>query len=858
MRLSLKCKLLIAWLVVGLGPLAAATAAVVWTSRKDLETIAYGQLESMRAIKSAQVAAYTRKGREDISGLVRSAAALRTKAMETLEAVQVRNAEAIEALAQQWFIDIRAQRDRSIATRGMDQYRIFLETGERTPEFLRYDSIVRGFVGSTEYADYYIVDSDGHCVHSAGRRADYDTDLARGPLRDTGLGRAVRRILAGEEIAIEDFAPYPPAGELPAAFLAAPILLDGAPMGVVAMQLSLGRIQDILSNPAGLGQTGESYLVGRSDGETRYRSRRTASGGAMGEPARGGNILRAMAGASGIGRKPGLGEDFRYEAYSPVRIPGLEWALITSISLAEILTPGVGETEEDFFGRFISGAGYEAIWLVEPGGAVFHAAGRDAEAAGDVFGEPYFESGLGRAVARCLETREFVFEDFAPFPPEGEPAAFIAAPSATEGAVEFVVALRLSPQAIDAIAREGADPARRLEARFAGPDGRPRSGFVRNGKSFDMAEAFRTDRRIQLPAPEAPPGETGTRVSGNESGEPTLSAWAVLDVFGTPWTLLCEMDRDEALRSVSRMGATVLPVALAACVLVVGLALWMGNGIAAPILNAVRRLDAGAETVGAASARVSEFSRELARGAERQENDLRESVVALEMLAKQSRNNGEGARQAAERMAETLDVVRETEAAMAETLEAMESIRRSSEDAAGIVRTIEEIAFQTNLLALNAAVEAARAGDSGRGFAVVAEEVRNLARRASEAVGIVAERMAQNAGHTDNGMERVSRVADGIRRMARNAEETAADVRAVESMSREQAIGIEQLLSVAGRMDGLTREVAGNSRETAAAARAFRAQVAGMKAAVQGLQGLVSGGSPQPFPAEESPMERRS
>lgn len=842
MYLSLKFKLLLTWLIIGLGPLATAAAVVWWNSQQDMEALAYSQLESLRSTKEAQLSAYSQNAREDLATLMRTAAALRVKAMNALEAVQVRNVAAIEALAEQWFIDIRAQRDRSIATKGMAQYKTFLETGEKTAEYRRYASIIQGFIESTEYMDYYIIDSQGRCVFSAQQKDDYNTNLRTGPHRDTGLGRAVRRVLAGEEIVIEDFAPYPPAGERPAAFLAAPILLDGVPMGVVAMELSLGRIQDIVANRAGLGRTGESYLVGRSNGQIRYRSDRLGQEKTIGDPATGGSIFRALAGASGVRRRPGLGGEYRYEAYSPVSIPGLEWGLITSISMEEVLAPEVGENGTDFFTRFIEGAGYEALWLAEPVGTVFHAAGPEAARVNDVFREPYLESGLGRVVERSIEAEGFVFEDFAPFPPNGDPAAFIAAPYAIGGKKQFVVVLRLSSETITAIAREGSDREQKLETYFVGPDGRLRSDSIRHPDRFRLGDPLAAEGEVPLSGgAAAKPGDRGVRETVNYLGEPVLSAWAVVDVFGAPWRVRCEKDRAAAFASVSRMTAYFVPIALGGVVLIGLLALWMGNGIAMPIQGAVRRLTGGAEAVAATALRVSESSHVLARGARRQEQELQESVTALDIVAKQARNNGEAAQLAAGCMDETLEVVREVNNATAEMTAAMTAIRQSAKEAADIVQTIEDIAFQTNLLSLNAAVEAARAGETGRGFAVVAEEVRRLARRASAAATTVRERMAQSADQTHNSTELVGRVAEGIRRMAQNAEETAANLRAVESMSREQSAGIDQLLSASGRMDAFTRRMADHSGDAAEAAEAFQAQVARMNGVVDRLSRLVTG-----------------
>ena len=65
------------------------------------------------------------------------------------------------------------------------------------------------------------------------------------------------------------------------------------------------------------------------------------------------------------------------------------------------------------------------------------------------------------------------------------------------------------------------------------------------------------------------------------------------------------------------------------------------------------------------------------------------------------------------------------------TIVRLEAVGRQIEK---IVDAIALVAVQTSMLAVSGSVEAARAGDAGRGFAVVSNDIRSLAREASENV----------------------------------------------------------------------------------------------------------------------------
>ncbi|XUO87768.1 PAS domain-containing methyl-accepting chemotaxis protein [Halomonas sp. KM072] len=159
------------------------------------------------------------------------------------------------------------------------------------------------------------------------------------------------------------------------------------------------------------------------------------------------------------------------------------------------------------------------------------------------------------------------------------------------------------------------------------------------------------------------------------------------------------------------------------------------------------------------------------------------STSQIERTAKDSLDHLDEMVKGSEQAAQTL----------AQAQELIDALHKQSQSINKITESIASIASQTNLLSLNAAVEAARAGEQGRGFAVVANEVRQLAKGASEAVEQITRVLKENSHLVERTTQAMQQVIQQGKASQSSVSEIDAIVNKILQDARHVAHSIEQL-----------------------------------------------------------------
>ena len=208
--------------------------------------------------------------------------------------------------------------------------------------------VIRNYLRLFTYYDIFLVDIDsGTIMYTVFKELDFTTSLINGPYADINFGEDFRTAAAftkEDQFALVDYRQYAPSYEDPASFIASPIFDGKKKIGVAMFQMPIGRLNEIMGERAGLGKTGESYIVGpdylmRSDSFLDPDHRSVVASfhhpetGKIDTEA----VRAALSGKTGAGTFTSYHGEKVLAAYCPIQVGGFTWALVTEIKRDEAL-----------------------------------------------------------------------------------------------------------------------------------------------------------------------------------------------------------------------------------------------------------------------------------------------------------------------------------------------------------------------------------------------------------------------------------------------------------------------------------------------------------------------------------------
>ena len=233
-RAGLGMRLLLWFLALSIIPLAIVSVVSYLNARKSLYADAEKSLAAIAGIKTQYIKSYFARTLTDLAA----------------QSEMVANAEFLG--------ELRAA---------------FVESGKPLPDFVKsfkWEMIVherspdlKAFHRTYGYYDVFLIDAEGNVLFTALREADLGTNILEGAYSDTFFAATCRKALETGRPTFSDYERHAPSDNAVAGFLASVLLNeDGDKIGLIALQVAIDQVDGLMQQRAGLGRTGESYLVG--------------------------------------------------------------------------------------------------------------------------------------------------------------------------------------------------------------------------------------------------------------------------------------------------------------------------------------------------------------------------------------------------------------------------------------------------------------------------------------------------------------------------------------------------------------------------------------------------------------------
>ncbi len=582
--LSLRYKLVMLFLLVGLIPFAINAYIAVDRTTAGLQDASFSALEGVRDARKSELQNYMSEAFSNVGALAQSVRVNRDAGYSKNESINDLKKQALET----YFNDLhRLMRDVQANVRFTDGIKLFTEAFRQGMDSEVYKSLRRereqGFMQFAEsfgIEDVHLIDTEGNVLFTIAGQSDLGGNVKTGSLRNSGLARVFSK--ARYEPAIEDFSFYEP-GNSQALFISTPLIDDtGYYWGQVAFEIEPGAINQIVQARGGMRDTFESYLVGETGGKSGLRADRVVKEGKIGTPHDTPYVRAVLSGKTGTEVTTGTTGVLELTTYTPLEIEGLNWGIVTNGSLVQAVVPEL-EGGQDYLEWYQEEHGYYDIFLIEASGDIFYSVQREADFGTNIIDGQYSNTNLGKLVQNVKSSRREGFSDMAYYSPSNGPAMFIAAPLVSAGKVDMIVALQINTAEINQIMQNRVGLGQTGHAYLVGPDYVMRSDIEgRDTLLKQEANTAGTQAALQ--------NQSGIRESTSFLGNEVLAAYTDMgfnEQFDAPfeWGMVVEVTTEEALAAVAEYEQAAVVLGGIILVLVAIVAWIVGTGISRPILG---------------------------------------------------------------------------------------------------------------------------------------------------------------------------------------------------------------------------------------------------------------------------------
>ena len=257
MKINLGTRLISLFAIAGFVPLLAVGVLSYYNSSRSLKEQAFNQLVSIRNVKKTFVEDWFNERKSNIETLSPSPLVVNaTKDFKT----------AFKELGAEKVRDLYITKNPFPAGKKLEYFDA-KDGSNYSTLHARLHPFFKQYLEQYGYYDIFLVDGEtGDVLYSVYKELDFGSNLVSGTYNTTNIARLFKDInsssSADNKAKLVDFQPYAPSNGDPAAFIASAVYDGSQKIGAVIFQMPINKIDAVMQERSGLGETGETYLVG--------------------------------------------------------------------------------------------------------------------------------------------------------------------------------------------------------------------------------------------------------------------------------------------------------------------------------------------------------------------------------------------------------------------------------------------------------------------------------------------------------------------------------------------------------------------------------------------------------------------